>query len=139
MSTAKNTTIRLLTAVAALIVLLFVLPYTAAWYGNLKTADMHGIEGTVKYGARYFESGDGSVATRIVSGYDANGDPVFINGFTAAEHKSPDTVAAYEIKTPDQFYNLAWLQYMGYFNVPVEENGESVIPPTYFYLSATWI
>lgn len=39
----------------------------------------------------------------------------------------------FEIAKPEQFYNLAWLQYLGRFN----EAGENkVIPTTYFYLSA---
>lgn len=41
--------------------------------------------------------------------------------------------APFEIAKPEQFYNLAWLQYLGRFN----EAGENkVIPTTYFYLSA---
>lgn len=39
----------------------------------------------------------------------------------------------FEIAKPEQFYNLAWLQYLGRFN----EAGENkIIPTTYFYLSA---
>lgn len=39
----------------------------------------------------------------------------------------------FEIAKPEQFYNLAWLQYLGRFN----EAGENkVIPTTYFFLSA---
>lgn len=53
--------------------------------------------------ASYFESGDGSQAQPFV------------------------------IAKPEQFYNLAWLQYLGRFN-EAGENG--VIPTTYFYLSA---
>ena len=53
--------------------------------------------------ASYFESGDGSQAK------------------------------PFEIKKPEQFYNLAWLQYLGRFN-EAGENG--AIPTTYFYLSA---
>lgn len=53
--------------------------------------------------ASYFESGDGSQAQPFV------------------------------IAKPEQFYNLAWLQYLGRFN----EAGENeTIPTTYFYLSA---
>lgn len=41
--------------------------------------------------------------------------------------------APFEIAKPEQFYNLAWLQYLGRFN----EAGENkVIPTTYFCLSA---
>lgn len=39
----------------------------------------------------------------------------------------------FEIAKPEQFYNLAWLQYLGKFN-EAGENG--AIPTTYFYLSA---
>lgn len=53
--------------------------------------------------ASYFESGDGSQAQPFV------------------------------IAKPEQFYNLAWLQYLGKFN-EAGENG--TIPTTYFYLSA---
>lgn len=53
--------------------------------------------------ASYFESGDGSQAK------------------------------PFEIKKPEQFYNLAWLQYLGRFS----EAGENwTIPTTYFRLSA---
>lgn len=53
--------------------------------------------------ASYFQSGDGSQAK------------------------------PFEIAKPEQFYNLAWLQYLGRFN-EAGENG--AIPTTYFYLSA---
>ena len=39
----------------------------------------------------------------------------------------------FEIAKPEQFYNLAWLQYLGRFN---EADGNGAIPTTYFYLSA---
>lgn len=41
--------------------------------------------------------------------------------------------APFEIAKPEQFYNLAWLQYLGRFN-EAGENG--AIPTTYFFLSA---
>lgn len=41
--------------------------------------------------------------------------------------------APFEIAKPEQFYNLAWLQYLGKFN---EADGNGSIPTTYFYLSA---
>lgn len=53
--------------------------------------------------ASYFESGDGSQAQ------------------------------PFEIAKPEQFYNLAWLQYLGKFN---EADENRTIPTTYFYLSA---
>ena len=40
----------------------------------------------------------------------------------------------YEIHDPIHLYNLAWLQYLGYFNVVDEESGE--IPTTYFIVTA---
>lgn len=39
----------------------------------------------------------------------------------------------FEIAKPEQFYNLAWLQYLGKFN---EADENEAIPTTYFYLSA---
>lgn len=39
----------------------------------------------------------------------------------------------FEIAKPEQFYNLAWLQYLGKFN---EADENRTIPTTYFYLSA---
>lgn len=39
----------------------------------------------------------------------------------------------FEMAKPEQFYNLAWLQYLGRFN---EADGNGTIPTTYFYLSA---
>ncbi|MDO4487462.1 MAG: hypothetical protein Q4B67_00025 [Eubacteriales bacterium] len=59
-------------------------------------ADIPEVGGSVSFMAKYFESGDGTEAT------------------------------PYEIKTPDQLYNLAWLQFMGYFDDRV----------THFYLSS---
>lgn len=53
--------------------------------------------------ASYFQSGDGSQAK------------------------------PFEIAKPEQFYNLAWLQYLGKFN---EADENEAIPTTYFYLSA---
>ena len=53
--------------------------------------------------ASYFQSGDGSQAK------------------------------PFEIAKPEQFYNLAWLQYLGKFN---EADENRTIPTTYFYLSA---
>lgn len=41
--------------------------------------------------------------------------------------------APFEIAKPEQFYNLAWLQYLGKFN---EADENRTIPTTYFYLSA---
>ena len=101
-----------------------------AWYGSIKDGGVS-LTGSVSYVARYFESGDGSCAAQIVEGYE-NGEPVFNtkkdgSKYTAAEHEDVTTAAAYEIKTPDQLYNLAWLQYLGYFN-----DGSTRY---YFYLS----
>ncbi|MBR3641560.1 MAG: hypothetical protein IKN53_05985, partial [Oscillibacter sp.] len=104
-----------------------------AWYGDIRSTYLNRIDGAVAYSARYFESGNGSTIDQIVSGYNGD-DPILNGGFTLDDHAAWDTDAAYEIKTPDQFYNFAWLQYMGYFNRPTE--GTTNIPTTYFYLSA---
>lgn len=62
--------------------------------------------------------------------------PAKVDGFIRASYfESGDGSQAhpFEIAKPEQFYNLAWLQYLGRFN----EAGENkVIPTTYFYLSA---
>ncbi|MGN0967645.1 MAG: hypothetical protein ACI4O3_00120, partial [Oscillospiraceae bacterium] len=66
-------------------------------------AQLPRIGGSVTYLGKYFESGDGTAD-----------DP-------------------YIIAKPEQFYNLAWLQYLGYFNRP--EEGTTTIPATYFELA----
>lgn len=62
--------------------------------------------------------------------------PAKVDGSIRASYfQSGDGTQAhpFEIKKPEQFYNLAWLQYLGKFN----EAGENwAIPTTYFYLSA---
>lgn len=62
--------------------------------------------------------------------------PAKVNGSIRASYfQSGDGSQAhpFEIAKPEQFYNLAWLQYLGKFN----EAGENeTIPTTYFYLSA---
>lgn len=122
-------------AITALFALAALILGSLAWYGNIRSTELQPIDGSVVYKARYFESGNGMIATQMVSGYDGSGNPVFINGYNAAQHADITTDAAFEIKTPDQLYNLAWLQFMGYFNAPDADAG-NVIPPTYFYLSA---
>lgn len=62
--------------------------------------------------------------------------PAKVDGFIRASYfQSGDGSQAkpFEIAKPEQFYNLAWLQYLGKFN----EAGENeAIPTTYFRLSA---
>ncbi len=65
----------------------------------------------------YFESGDGTSATQFAGSDLPSGEG-----------------CAYEIKYPVQLYYFAWLQAMGYFNVPKE--GQTEIEQVYFYLSA---
>ncbi|MBO7520373.1 MAG: hypothetical protein J6T73_06305, partial [Clostridia bacterium] len=59
--------------------------------------------------------------------YDANGDPVIGEGLTS------DEGCAFEIKYPAQLYYFAWLQALGYFNQPNED--QSAINQYYFYIS----
>ena len=124
---------RICSQICIILALVAITGASFAWYGEIHKADIE-LAGSVTYVARYFESGDGSQPDEIVTGYDADGSPVFGKksdgtSYTDEEHKAVDTPAAYEIKTPEQLYNLAWLQYMGYFN-------DSDEPPFYFYLSA---
>jgi|GEM_PF-861265 len=105
-----------LTRTALLAVLFaFVLAATGlAWYFTASTLELGRIDGGVDYLANYFESGDGTQT--IV--YDASG--AIIEG-------------PFEIAHPDQLYNLAWLQYMGYFNEDEDEDG--VVDTVYFRIS----
>jgi len=92
-----------------LLAVLLVLAMTvmaSAWYFTATTLDMGEVSGGVDYIAKYFESGEGT-------------------------EEYP-----FEIATPEQMYNLAWLQYMGYFN-ETDENG--YIAPTYFYISDKYL
>lgn len=93
---------------------------TFAWYYDSNKVNLNQIDGAVTYLTKYFESGDGTGPEHAK--YNEEGNIVSEEG------------CAYEIKTAEQFYNLAWLQYMGYFNQP--EEGGTAIPTTYFYLSA---
>ena len=77
----------------------------------------------------YFESGDGT--SDLV--YDEDGNIV------------QSATGPYEIKYPLQLYYFAWLQYLGYFNMPKldengnemkDENGNVITNTVYFYLSA---
>lgn len=111
-----------------------------AWYRPVK-ADFGpaNVNGAVR--ASYFQSGNGKSAGQIVNCYDENEKPVFNNGYTESDYNGTGSQdAAYEIKTPEQFYNLAWLQYLGYFNKVYNEDGVEqevvALPTTYFYLSA---
>ena len=75
-----------------------------AWYYSGHELDMREVEGSVDFVAAYFNGGDGT-----------------------KEHP-------YEIDNKDQFYNLAWLQYLGAFNQP-DENGDII--QTYFVITDT--
>ena len=126
----RHAGLRICTAVSMILALVMMTGASLAWYGELRDAKVS-ISGSVSYVARYFESGDGSCDAEIVRGYGSDGSPVFNtkpdgSTYTEEEHKASDTPAAYEIKTQEQLYNLAWLQYLGYFN----DNA------VYFYLSA---
>lgn len=62
--------------------------------------------------------------------------PAKVNGSIRASYfESGDGSQAhpFEIAKPEQFYNLAWLQYLGRFN---EAGEDGTIPTTYFRLSA---
>jgi|GEM_PF-3826726 len=117
---------------------------TFAWYGNVVRTPIGGVSGHIIYLARYFESGNGQAPAKITSGYDANGDWIASlkdpsdpsSAYTESEFESPDTNAAFEIKTPTQLYNLAWLQYLGYFAENADPNNTSEGPVYYFYLSS---
>ncbi len=74
----------------------------------------------------YFESGDGTSATQYQT-YDDQGNPVIGQGLT------DDSGCAFEIKHPVQLYYFAWLQALGYFNMP--NDGQNTINQVYFYLS----
>ena len=121
-------------SVCFVLTLVLVVGIGLGWYGGFLNTELNPLNARVVYLSRYFESGNGKSSDEIVQGYDSNGDPIFNDGFSSTDHVDPNTNAAYEIKTPDQLYNLAWLQYMGYFNIPSEEDAD--VSSTYFYLSA---
>lgn len=107
----------LLLGLCALLLTAAALAPSLAWYRPVN-ADFGpaSINGHIR--SAYFESGDGTVS----------------------EQEPEKEHAAYEIKYPEQFYNLAWLQYLGYFNKAYDADGNEIssgqIQPTYFYLSA---
>ncbi len=115
----KKTKITTMIAVVCTALILLV-GGTFAWYYDSNKVNLNQIDGAVTYLTKYFESGDGTGPEHAK--YNEEGNIVSEEG------------CAYEIKTAEQFYNLAWLQYMGYFNQP--EEGGTAIPTTYFYLSA---
>lgn len=98
----------ILTIVALLIVMALLAAGSLAWFYagdnvNMSPAESQG-KGTIKnVAANYFNGGDGT-----------ENDP-------------------FQIATPLQMYNFAWLQYMGFFN-QVDGNGNIV--QTYFVLTA---
>ena len=114
----KQKSITIITVVCTALILL--VGGTFAWYYDSNKVNLNQIGGAVTYLTKYFESGDGTGPEHAK--YNEEGNIASEEG------------CAYEIKTAEQFYNLAWLQYMGYFNKP--EEGTNAIPTTYFYLSA---
>lgn len=88
----RRPTLRLCLAVLSALVILVVGSIAAyAWLFQQKEADLSRIDGNITALVQYFDAGKG----------------------TADE--------PYIIATPDQLYNFAWLQYLGYFNVESEE------------------
>ena len=82
----------------------------------------------------YFESGDGESAKQFQIYDPDTGAPLDpVTGQPLSSSASQDN-CAFEIKYPVQLYYFAWLQALGYFNVP-DDSGDS-IEPVYFYLSA---
>ena len=82
----------------------------------------------------YFESGDGKTANQFQIYDPDTGAPLDpATGLPLSSSASQDN-CAFEIKYPVQLYYFAWLQALGYFNVP-DDSGDS-IEPVYFYLSA---
>ncbi len=80
--------------------------------------------------AAYFNGGDGSAPAVDGATYKAADAtyPSYLN--ETAAHPS---VGPYQIDNPIQLYNLAWLQYLGYFN---SDNGSGAVNQTYFVLTA---
>ena len=98
--------------ICVLAVLLLAAPLSYAWFSYSLKSEAHMDSYVHK---SYFESGDGTSAEQ------------FIDGLHATEEG-----CAFEIKYPVQLYYFAWLQALGYFNIP---NNGSEIDQVYFYLS----
>ncbi len=79
--------------------------------------------------AAYFNGGDGTVPADGATYKDANATyPSYLN-----ESSAHPSVGPYQIDNAIQLYNLAWLQYLGYFNA-TDDSG--AVPQTYFVLTA---
>lgn len=113
------------------------LPASLAWFVDHSRA----VVGMNSYVHKsYFESGDGA------GEYQYNVSYSIVDGVEVAERGkdgedqdlTSDTGCAFEIKYPVQLYYFAWLQYLGYFNVPETVEGEETgaVKQYYFYLSA---
>ncbi|MCR5837873.1 MAG: hypothetical protein K6G88_15350 [Lachnospiraceae bacterium] len=90
-------------------------PNAFAWfYSSLQTQP----DITAYIHKSYFESGDGTSSAQFIDG----------------THGTDDSGCAFEIKYPVQLYYFAWLQALGYFNIP--NDGENTINQVYFYLSS---
>ncbi|MBR0231239.1 MAG: hypothetical protein IJQ53_03330 [Clostridia bacterium] len=98
--------------ICVLAVLLLAAPLSYAWFSYSLKSEAHMDSYVHK---SYFESGDGTGATQF-----------------AGSGLSSEEGCAFEIKYPVQLYYFAWLQALGYFNIP--QNG-SEIEQVYFYLS----
>ena len=76
---------------------------SCAWFFSSTELSLPRTEGSVRWIDGYFDGGTGL-----------------------------DNAHPYWIRTPQQLYNLAWLQYLGYFN---EQNASHEIPTVYFKLA----
>ncbi len=100
------------TLIILLIAIIMLLPVTYAWVSDNGLSSPIAITSNVH--KAYFESGNG---TKDIE-YDGNGKI---------------TKGPYEIAKPLQLYYFAWLQYLGYFNVDNDNDGQ--IDTIYFRLS----
>lgn len=101
--------------IGVLIFALLLTPLSYAWLANSLNKNTQ-IESYVH--KSYFESGDGKTAAQFIDG----------------SHGDDQSNCAFEIKYPVQLYYFAWLQALGYFNIPSNGVG-TPISPVYFYLS----
>lgn len=99
------------TLIIMLVAILMLLPETYAWVSDNGLSSPIAITSNVH--KAYFESGDGTKDIEYVNGEIVKGP--------------------YEIAKPLQLYYFAWLQYLGYFNVDNDNDGQ--IDTIYFRLS----
>lgn len=99
------------TLIILLIAILMLLPITYAWVSDNGLSSPIAITSNVH--KAYFESGDGTKDIEYLDGKIVKGP--------------------YEIAKPLQLYYFAWLQYLGYFNVDDDNDGQ--IDTIYFRLS----